>query len=167
MNEKNFHKFQKNIIKGDILLNQSLAQLKEFYLDLPFNRFLGLNCSLLNTEKALLEFKKKPEFIGNTVKKILHGGIITSALDASGGLLALANLYDRIQNEPLDEKIKLMGKSSTIDIRVDFLRPGLGSDFKIETELLRSGTRIAVTRMKLFNETEIIAAGSATYLLGC
>ena len=112
--------------KETVLLIQSLDQLQQFYLDLPFNRFLGLECTTLNTEKATLTFSNKPEFIGNTVKKILHGGITTSVLDASGGLLALANLFNKIEDKSLEEKIELMGKSSTIDIRVDFLRPGVG-----------------------------------------
>ena len=149
------------------MLIQSLDQLQQFYLDLPFNQFLGLKCTTLNTEKATLTFTNKPEFIGNTVKKILHGGITTSVLDASGGLLALANLFNKFEDKSIEEKIELMGKSSTIDIRVDFLRPGLGKNFTVEVELLRSGSRIAVTRMKLVNEKGIIAAGSATYLLGC
>ena len=44
--------------------------------------------------------------------------------------------------------------------------PGKGTHFTVSSELLRSGRRVTVTRMKLLNELDqLIAAGSASYLI--
>ena len=143
-----------------------LEALKQFYLDLPFNKFLGLKISTVSNDKATLTFSLKPEFIGNTYKQILHGGVISSVMDASGGLMALISLLHKLDGLSHAEVMQKLSRSSTIDLRVDYLRPGSGHEFTIETEILRSGKRIAVTRMEMYNEVQMIATGAATYLLG-
>jgi len=144
----------------------SLEELSQFYLNLPFNKFLGLQAEGISAKKACLTFQLKQEFIGNTHKNILHGGVIASVMDACGGILALASLYHKLSGLSRQQIIDKLCRSSTIDMRVDFLHPGVGTQFKIEAELLRSGKRIAVTKMQLHNETQMIANGSATFLLG-
>jgi uncharacterized protein (TIGR00369 family) len=143
-----------------------IQTLKQFYLDLPFNKFLGLKILTVSNDKATLTFSLKPEFIGNTYKQILHGGVISSVMDASGGLMALISLFHKLDDLSHAEVMQKLSRSSTIDLRVDYLRPGSGQAFTIETELLRSGKRIAVIRMEMYNEVEMIATGAATYLLG-
>ena len=55
----------------------------------------------------------------------------------------------------------------TIDLRVDYLRPGRGTHFLAEARLLRAGNKVAVTRMELHNDKEeLLAVGTGTYLCG-
>ena len=55
----------------------------------------------------------------------------------------------------------------TIDMRVDYLRPGRGKYFIGTGYVLRVGKKIAVTRMDLHNEQEVlIATGTGTYNVG-
>jgi len=55
-------------------------------------------------------------------------------------------------------------KLSTIDMRVDYLRPGKPLDFFVEGELGRSGNRIIVTRMVAYHvREELIAEGKGVY----
>jgi uncharacterized protein (TIGR00369 family) len=52
----------------------------------------------------------------------------------------------------------------TIDLLVDYLRPGLGKHFLATGYILRIGNRVAVTRMELHNEEErLIAVGTGAY----
>jgi uncharacterized protein (TIGR00369 family) len=54
----------------------------------------------------------------------------------------------------------------TIDLRVDYLRPGLGRHFLATGYILRMGNRVAVTRMELANdEKRLIAVGTGAYLV--
>lgn len=55
----------------------------------------------------------------------------------------------------------------TIDMRVDYLRPGHGEHFTITSQLLRGGNKVAVARADLHNERQShIASATATYLIG-
>jgi uncharacterized protein (TIGR00369 family) len=143
-----------------------LNQLCEFYLNLPFNQFLGLKLSQVDSKKAILNFAIQPAFIGNTIKNILHGGVITSVIDAAGGLITLTNHFTQLRDLPETERMNQLGRSSTIDLHVDFLSPGTGNHFTVEADLLSKRSRIVVARMQVHNETDLIAAGSGSYLLG-
>ncbi|HAV87176.1 MAG TPA: thioesterase family protein, partial [Pseudomonas sp.] len=55
----------------------------------------------------------------------------------------------------------------TIDLRIDYLRPGRGQRFSATATLLRSGNKVAVVRSELHNEAGVlIAVGTGTYLCG-
>ena len=54
----------------------------------------------------------------------------------------------------------------TIDLRVDFLRQGLGRHFVAIGEVSRPGGRVGSTQIKLLNdEGMLIATGAAAYIV--
>ena len=66
-----------------------------------------------------------------------------------------------------DEEIALFSRLGTIDMRVDFLRPGLGEVFFATGLVLRVGRKVAVTRMELHNdEGSLIAVATGAYSTG-
>ncbi|HPX90585.1 MAG TPA: hotdog domain-containing protein, partial [Spirochaetota bacterium] len=63
--------------------------------------------------------------------------------------------------------ISRFSKMSTLNIRVDYLRPGSGKKFRCISYVIRAGNKIAVTRMDMFNDSDnLIATGTGTYLIG-
>ena len=57
-------------------------------------------------------------------------------------------------------------KIGTIDLRVDFLRPGLGRHFMARAEITRLGGRVGSTQMRLHNEDGLlIATAAAAYIV--
>ena len=63
-----------------------------------------------------------------------------------------------------EEKLERLAKFGTIDLRVDYLRPGRGKYFIAQGSVLRTGKKIAVTRMELHNDEKVlIAVGTGTY----
>jgi uncharacterized protein (TIGR00369 family) len=55
----------------------------------------------------------------------------------------------------------------TIDMRVDYLRPGRGERFIATSRLLRAGNKVSVARVELHNDQGVyIATATATYLTG-
>ena len=55
----------------------------------------------------------------------------------------------------------------TIDLRVDYLRPGLGDFFIGTGSIIRAGNKVTVVRMELHNnEEQMIAVGTGTYIVG-
>ena len=142
--------------------------LKDLYEnDLPFNRLIGLKIKSISLEKVKTEFTMHPDLIGNPVQKTLHGGVISSVLDATGGLVASAGIIQRRIEDPVDTVLEQFSRVGTIDLRVDYLRPGRGAAFTAEANIMRSGRKVAVTRMSLHNaEGTLLAVGTGTYLVG-
>jgi uncharacterized protein (TIGR00369 family) len=55
----------------------------------------------------------------------------------------------------------------TIDLRVDYLRPGRGKTFIARGRIMRAGRKVAVVRMEMHNESELlVAVGTGTYMIG-
>ncbi len=144
-----------------------LKIVREVYGNLPFNRLLGLKVEFLEIERAGFRFVMKNELIGNTVHGILHGGVVSTVLDTTGGMTATASAIGRMRNHPKEEIIKWIARVGTIDMRVDYLRPGRGSQFHSTGTIMRTGRKVAVTRMELKNqENKLIAVGTGTYIVG-
>lgn len=130
---------------------------------IPFNRVLGLKLELLDLEAPKLRFEMRPELVGNPVRQILHGGVISATLDVVGGL-AIALASYAAKPEPMT--VAQFPNIGTIDLRVDYLRPGRGQYFIATGRVVRLGGRVAVVHMDLVNDTgEQIATGSAAYIV--
>jgi uncharacterized protein (TIGR00369 family) len=57
-------------------------------------------------------------------------------------------------------------KMGTIDLRVDYLRPGVGEHFIASANVTRLGGRIGATQMRLIDDTgALIATGAAAYVI--
>lgn len=140
------------------------------FLDqIPFNKLLGLKPRLLSDERCEFVMTMKDDLVGNWLQGILHGGVISTALDVTGGAMALIAAWQRMHKNavPKEERPKQLSKLGTIDMRVDFLHPGKGKEFIISATLLRIGNKVAVTRMEFHNEeSTLIAVGTGTYLCG-
>ena len=109
----------------------------------------------------------RDELIGNYLRGSLHGGVISSSLDVVGGLIAFVALLDQNSLLSFDEGSEQFSKLGTVDLRVDYLRPGIGDLFVATGSKLRAGRRIAVTRMELHNDSDVlIAVGTGTYSMG-
>ncbi len=146
-----------------------LEKIREYYLEkLPFNKVLGIDIDLLDYEtgEAATSFKMAPDLIGNSTMGILHGGVTASVIDLTGGLSALISCARFHRNKPMDVIVKKLTSSATIDMRVDYLRPGKGKSFVCKSRIIRAGSRIVVAKIDLYNEKERrIATGTATYLI--
>ena len=134
---------------------------------LPFNKILGLRVDRLEPDRVCVAFDMKPELVGNYVHGVLHGGVISSVLDATGGIMASVGVIERLQSKPPEEIELGISKVGTIDLRVDFLRPGLGNHFLATGMAMRTGNKVTVVRMELHNDIEkLIAVGTGTYIVG-
>jgi len=77
------------------------------------------------------------------------------------------DLYRRTKGQPLEKVKERFTKISTIDLRTDYLRPGVGKSFTASGFTLRTGNKVAVVRTELHNdEGVLIAVGTASYIVG-
>lgn len=145
-----------------------LEQLKVVYENqMPFNKYLGLKIDSLSTKDVVVSIDMRPELIGNFEKNILHGGVISSILDFTGGVIAQVHVINEMKDASLDKIIKRLTAMGTIDMRIDYIRPGRGSRFSATGTILRLGHKVAVTRTEFVNEEGVlIAVGTSTYMVG-
>ena len=109
----------------------------------------------------------RPELIGNFNRGNLHGGVISSVMDVTGGMVAWAGIMKKMEGQSFEEISQRFAKIGTIDLRVDFLRPGLGKYFIAAGTTLRTGNKVSVTRMELHDDKgTLIAVGTGSYLVG-
>lgn len=147
-----------------------LSGLREIFEQrIPFNQVLGLRMLSLDPRSPRMGFSMRPEMVGNFTRGMLHGGVISSVLDVAGGLAAMLSILERHlpQDEPLDVQLGRFSRVGTIDLRVDYLRPGIGESFETKSEVMRSGSRVTVVRSDLHNNNQqLIASAVAAYSVG-
>lgn len=132
----------------------------------PFHHLLGFKVESFTTDSARISLALKPEIIGNTTHHRLHGGVIASLLDATGGFAICVAMAEKYCDENIEPLLHRIARIGTIDLRVDYLRQGQGRHFVASAKVLRLGGRIASTQMSLENETgELVATGAAAYVV--
>ena len=118
-----------------------LDNLKQFFeTGIPFHRTLGLKVLEVRAGHCLLELPAKAEHVGDISRPALHGGVISTLADTAGGLTVFSGA------QPGD-------RVSTIDLRVDFLRPGrTDAPIRARGTLIRIGNRVGMAEMLVFHE---------------
>src|SRR5689334_5248822 len=98
-----------------------IAALRQVIEDfIPFNKFLGITVGALEKGHVRLEIPWRDEFVGDPMRPAMHGGVISTMADTAGGMA----VWSAIDNP--------YGRVSTVDLRVDYLRPGKLERFAAE-----------------------------------
>ena len=120
---------------------------------IPFNKFLGMKCTRLEKGFARLEIPFRKEFIGDPIRPALHGGVISTLADTCGGAAIFTAAGE------------LKGVS-TVDLRIDYLRPGRKETVVAEATVVRQGNRVGVVDIQVFHADapeDLIATGKGVY----
>ena len=137
-----------------------------FERQIAFNQVLGLQITKIAPEGVRAQIAMKPELIGHFGHQRIHGGVISAGLDAMGGLAIMAAIGARHMDEAPLQRLQRFAKLGTIDLRIDYLRPGLGDSFELRAEVLRLGSRVATTRMEFLDaEGKLLSTGAAAYIV--
>lgn len=139
---------------------------KVFEEKILFNQVLGLKITSLKPGQVRGRIDMKQELIGHFSFNRLHGGVISAGLDAMGGLAVMAAIGARHMDETPMQRLHRFGKLGTIDLRIDYLRPGIGEYFELRAEVMRLGSRVASTRMEFLGaDGKLLSTGSAAYIV--
>lgn len=123
---------------------------------IPFNKFLGVQVVAMEIGRVELLIPWRPELIGDPMKPAIHGGVISMLADTAGGMA----IWGAIENP--------VTRVSTIDLRVDYLRPGRTEALAAEGVVVRVGRSVGVADVRVFHPTsrdEIVATGKGVYAL--
>ena len=84
-------------------------QIINFFNQLPFNRFMGISLIELGDGRAEMSVNYNPNFVGDRHSKVIHGGVVTTLLDAACGAAVMSAGVPKVP-------------TATIDLRIDYLR---------------------------------------------
>ena len=124
--------------------------------EIPFHRMLGVELVHIAAGTARVQVPYRDELIGDPFRPALHGGLIATLLDTCGGA-AVFTLFDCSDD-----------RTSTVDLRIDYLRPGRPATLVAEANVVRAGNRVAVVDIIAFHLDERerpVATGKAVYNL--
>jgi len=135
-----------------------LDALNESFRDyVPFNKALGLTLVEASQDPAIAKMRLPYDarFVGNPETGVLHGGVITTLMDATCG----ASVFF---------KLKASLSIATLDLRIDYLKPGTpGRDIYARAECFKTTHNVAFVRAMAFhdNPEDPIAAASGTFMI--
>jgi len=121
----------------------------------PHMRQLGFRVVSVKGGVCVATLPYSDDLIGDPVNKVVHGGVVTSLLDTTGGAAVLSAVGQPI---PL----------ATLDLRLDYLRPSKpGRDIWARVECYKTTHNIAFTRGIAYDgeESDPVASMAATYML--
>jgi uncharacterized protein (TIGR00369 family) len=121
---------------------------------IPFNRFLGVKATLAEAGLVRLEIPFREELIGDPMRPALHGGVLSMLADTAGGAAVWLGVEDE------------RARVSTIDLRIDYLRPAKLETLVAEAKVVRVGNRVGVADVRLFQPSAAegtIATGKGVY----
>jgi uncharacterized protein (TIGR00369 family) len=129
-----------------------------------FNQVLGLKITSIKPDRVAGRIAMRQQLVGSPNR--LHGGVISASLDAMGGLAVMASIGARHMDEAPHHRLHRFGKLGTIDLRIDYLRPGIGDHFELFAEVLRLGSRVATTRMEFHGaDGKLLSTGAGAYIV--
>lgn len=131
-----------------------------------FNKTLGLKITSIAPEQVRARIDMRNALVGHYSYNRIHGGVISAGLDAMGGLAVMAAIGARHRDETVEARLKRFAKLGTIDLRIDYLRPGISEYFELRAEVMRLGSRVASTRMEFLGaDGKLLSTGAAAYIV--
>lgn len=141
--------------------------LREIWEDkIIFNQVLGLKLVHVAPDHVTARIDMRHELIGHYSYNRIHGGVISASLDAMGGVAVMAAIGARHMDESPAKRLERFAKLGTIDLRIDYLRPGIGDFFELRADVLRLGSRVGSTRMEFKGpDGKLMSTGAAAYIV--
>jgi uncharacterized protein (TIGR00369 family) len=131
-----------------------------------FNQILGVKLVDITPTVVTARLPMRPELVGHFAYNRVHGGVISASLDALGGVACLVAKAARHMDQTPAHRLDFFLKIGTIDLRIDYLRQGMGEFFDMRAEVLRIGSRVGTTRMDFVDPAgRMVAAGSGAYIV--
>ena len=124
--------------RTEVRVTPEQALISFFENQIAYNKHLSMQVTELSPGRCQIVVPFQDHLIGDPFRPALHGGVLSALADAAGGLAVFSQLD------------YLKSRVSTIDLRVDYLRPGKAEDITCDAHVVRAGNKVAVTNMELW-----------------
>ncbi|OJT25678.1 thioesterase [Archangium sp. Cb G35] len=114
---------------------QMMESINRFLQDsVPHNHELGLSVVDLGVAEATMRLPYAEKLVGNPETGVLHGGAVTTLIDAACGISVFM-------------KMARMARIATLDLRIDYLHPAMpGKDLLARAECYKLTRAVAFVR---------------------
>ena len=140
--------------ENDEYTPEMLARMSGMIRDfVPHNAALGLEVVRVSREGVWLRLPYAEKLVGNPETGALHGGAISSAMDAAGGLSVMA-------------KLGTAGSIATLDLRIDTMRAApRGQDLILHASCYKITKHVCFVRGTAYttDENDPLATLAATF----
>jgi|SRR5579872_1430480 len=127
-----------------------IAELRNLVETMPFNTLLGITVSKLHKDGVTIECKVKKELLNSA--EVLHGGVFATVADAAVGISLARHFGER---RPI----------TTVELKINYLRPVSQGKIKARARLLRVGARVCVGSVEIKDaENRMVAAALLSYI---
>ena len=138
-----------------------------FEQGIPFNRVIGVEVVSAAASGPRIRFRMRPELVGSASHGQLHGGVTATVLDATAGFALMTAIAERHAGEPCAQLMQRFARMATIDLRIDYLRRGIGAWFEAGATVTRLGGRLGSVQMTLHaDDGTLVATGAAAFVVG-
>lgn len=128
----------------------SVQQLQQRLDITPFAAWLGLVLQSSDTNGVVMRLVSRTEMQGSPTTRALHGGVTASLIDTAASYAVMAQT----------------GRSvATVDMRVDYHRPGNSSAYIIQGSIVRLGRKLATADARVLDESGTLVASGRTVLI--
>lgn len=139
------------------LLNDAPAERRQHYFVgiVPHSHALGFRYVEHEVGRVVFDLPYREDLIGDPATGVIHGGVITTLIDAVCGQAVLTRLEE-------------MRRIATLDLRIDYLRPARGGKtVRCVAECYRLTKHVAFTRATAHDgdERDPLATSAGTFMV--
>jgi uncharacterized protein (TIGR00369 family) len=117
----------------------------------PFHQLLGIRLVRIHKDGVTIACKLRPELLN--ASGVLHGGVTATLADAAVGMA-------------ITQRIGRPGAATTVEMKLNYLRPVSGRKITARARLLRIGSTLCVGRVDMFDDAkELVSTALVTYML--
>ena len=129
----------------------TFEKLKEFLKEIPFNALVGVRLTRLHKDGVTIECPVRKELLNGA--GVLHGGVGATLADVAVGMALTRHL-----GKPRS--------STTVEMKINYLRPLAEGKLIARSHLLKVGTRLCCGHVELYDGRQrAIAAALITYMI--
>ena len=130
-----------------VLDDLRMARIRETFASVPYAKFLGLELGEVRNGEANIWLEVRDELKQN--QGVVHGGAVASLIDTAAAFAVVTKL------EPGD-------RVTTTDLTIHYLRPITKGRLTATARVIRSGRRLFVLSIEVWNDARGLVATAVT-----
>jgi len=130
-----------------VLDDLRVARIREAFASVPYAKFLGLELAEVRNGEANIWLEVRDELKQN--QGVVHGGAVASLIDTAAAFAVVTRL------EPGD-------RVTTTDLTIHYLRPITTGRLTATARVVRSGRRLFVLSVEVWNDARGLVATAVT-----